>query len=86
MKSTEACVLTGNFPVCAFNNRQDEEIVHKRATDTTSGMLKLVCFVYLVDLVHLASLVQPNKRDRPNKPNNGLPTLADFFSVLPKTR
>ncbi len=32
----------------------------------------LVCFVYLVDLVHWVSFVQPNKRDKPNKPNNGL--------------
>ena len=38
-----------------------------------------VCFVYLVDLVLLVSFVQPNKRD---KPNNGLPTLADFPSIL----
>ena len=28
------------------------------------------------------SLVQPNKRDKPNRPNNGLLTLADFFSIL----
>jgi len=42
----------------------------------------VVCFVYLVDLVHLASFVQPNKRDKPNKPNNGLLTLTDFFSIL----
>jgi hypothetical protein len=33
-------------------------------------------------LVHLGSFVQPNKRDKPNKPNNGLLTLADFFSIL----
>ena len=46
-------------------------------------MLKLVCFVYLL---HLVCLVQPNKRDKPNKPNNGLLTLADFFSVLLETR
>jgi len=48
-------------------------------------MLKLVCFVFLVDLVcfvHLVSLVQPNKRDKPNTPNNGLLTLANFFSIL----
>jgi hypothetical protein len=43
-------------------------------------LVHLVCFVYLVDLV---SFVQPNKRDRPNKPNNGLLALADFFSILP---
>ena len=42
-------------------------------------MLKLVCFVYLV---HLVCLVEPNKQDKPNKPNNGLLLLADFFSVL----
>ena len=35
-----------------------------------------------VCLVHLVSLMQPNKRDKPNKPNNGLLTLADFFSIL----
>jgi len=49
-------------------------------------MLKLVCFVYLADLLHLVSLVQPNKRDRPNKPNSGFLTLVKLFSVLPKTR
>ena len=42
-------------------------------------MLKLICFV---NLVHLVSLVQPNKRDEPNKPSNGLLGLADFFSIL----
>jgi hypothetical protein len=51
----------------------------------------LVCFVYLVHLVYSVSLFQPNKqdkpnkpikRDRPDKPNNGLLTLADFFSTL----
>jgi hypothetical protein len=46
-------------------------------------MLKLVCFVYLV---HLVCLVQPNKRDKPNKSNNGLLTLAGFISVQLKTR
>ena len=35
-----------------------------------------------VDPVHLVGLVQPNKRDKPNKPNNGLLVLADFFSIL----
>ena len=47
--------------------------------------------VYLVGLVYLVSFVQPDRpnrperRDRPNKPdrpNNGLLTLADFFSIL----
>jgi len=42
----------------------------------------LVCFVYLVDLVHLVSFVQPNKRDKPNKPNNDLRMMAGFFSIL----
>jgi hypothetical protein len=50
------------------------------------GMLQLVCFVYLVDLVHLISFVQPNKRDKQNKPNNGLLTLADYFSILLASR
>ena len=48
-------------------------------------LVYLVCFVYLVDLVHLVylvGLVQPNKRDKPNKPNNSLLTLAEFFSIL----
>ena len=44
-------------------------------------MLKLVCFVYLI---HLVCLVQPNKRDKQNKPNNGLLLLAGFFSILKK--
>jgi hypothetical protein len=39
-------------------------------------LVDLVCFVYLVDLVHLVSFVQPDK------PNNGLLMLADFFSIL----
>jgi len=53
--------------------------------------VSLVHLVYLVDLVcfvYLVHLVQPNKRDRPNKPdrpNNGLLTLADFFSILLST-
>jgi hypothetical protein len=38
--------------------------------------------VYLVDLVHLVSFFQPNKRDKPNKPNNGLIILEDFFNSL----
>jgi hypothetical protein len=42
-------------------------------------LVHLVCFVYLVDLVHRIGPVQPNKQ---NKPNNGLLTLADFFSIL----
>ena len=41
-----------------------------------------VDLVHLVCLVHLVGLVQPNKRDKPNKPNNGLLMLADFFSLL----
>ena len=45
-------------------------------------MLSSSHVVCLVHLVYLVNLVQPNKRDRPNKPNNGLLTLADFFSIL----
>ena len=30
--------------------------------------------------------MQPNKRDKPNKPNNGLLTLAHFFSILLETQ
>ena len=35
----------------------------------------------LVCLVHLVSLVQPNKSDRPNRPNEQ-DRLADFFGTL----
>ena len=44
-------------------------------------LVGLVCFVYLVDLVHLNSFVQPNKLD---KPNNGLHTLEEIPNILPK--
>jgi len=33
-------------------------------------------------LVYLVSLIQPNKHDRPNRPNEQ-ERLADFFSILP---
>ena len=36
----------------------------------------------MVDLIHLVYLLQPNKRDKPDKPNNSLLPLADFFSSL----
>ena len=45
-------------------------------------LVYLVCLVYLVSLVYPLSLVPPNKRDRPDRPNNGLLMLADFFSIL----
>jgi hypothetical protein len=45
-------------------------------------MARRVDLVHLVCFVHLVGLVQPNKRDKPNKPNNGLLTLADFFNIL----
>jgi hypothetical protein len=46
--------------------------------------------VFLVDLVYLVGLVQPNKQDKPNKPikrdrpnrPNEQVGLADFFSIL----
>ena len=38
-----------------------------------------MCGTRQVCLVHLVSLVQPNKRD---KPNNRILTLADFFNIL----
>jgi len=41
-----------------------------------------VDLVHLVCLVHLVGFVQPNKRDKPNKPNNSLPMLAGIFSIL----
>ena len=75
--------LTGDSPLLTFNIRQDQDRNYIRAMGRISGtgrMLKQVCFVYLVDLVHLVSLAQPNK------PNNGLLALADFFSVLLETR
>jgi hypothetical protein len=34
----------------------------------------------MIDLVYLVCLVQPNKRDKPDKPNNGLLPLAGFIS------
>ena len=45
-------------------------------------LVSLVHLVHLVDLVYLVGLVQPKKRDKPNKQNNGLLTLEDFFSIL----
>ena len=53
--------------------------------DGHAGLAGRVDLDYLVCLVHLVSLVQRNKPNRPNKqdkPNNGLVTLADFFSIL----
>jgi hypothetical protein len=44
-----------------------------------------VDLVHLVCLVHLVGVDQPNKRDKPNKPNNGLLLLAVFFSILPNS-
>jgi hypothetical protein len=44
-------------------------------------LVGLVCFVYLIDLVHLDSFVQPNKLD---KPNNGLLQLEEISNILPK--
>jgi hypothetical protein len=40
--------------------------------------MSLVYLVHLVCFVHLVGLVQPNKRDKPNNPNNGLLTLVDY--------
>ena len=42
----------------------------------------MVYLVHLVCFVHRVGLFQPNKRDKPNKPNNGLIRLADFFNSL----
>jgi len=41
-----------------------------------------VDLVHLVCFVHLVGLVQPNKRDKPNKPNNGFLLMEYFFSIL----
>jgi hypothetical protein len=46
------------------------------------GLVYLVDPVHLVCFVHLVGLVLPNKRDKPNKPNDDLLPLADFFSIL----
>ena len=46
------------------------------------GHARQVDLVHLVCLVHLVGLVQPNKRDKLNKPNNGLLALADCVSLL----
>ena len=65
-------VLAGcGNPTLALQNFEGPHVWHKP-----------VCLVHLVCFVYLVSFVQPNKRDRPNKPNNGLLTLADFFSIL----
>jgi hypothetical protein len=42
----------------------------------------VVHLVHLVCFVHRVGLLQPNKRDNPHKPNNGLLTLAIFFYSL----
>jgi hypothetical protein len=41
----------------------------------------VICEVCLVHLVYFDGLVQPNKQDKPNKPNEQ-DGLADFFSIL----
>ena len=41
----------------------------------------LILSGYLVCLVHLVCLMQPNKPDRLNRPNEQ-DRLADFFSIL----
>jgi hypothetical protein len=52
-------------------NRYDKHAGSQNITQDFSplqGAAKLVdpvCFVYLVDLVHLVSSVQPNKREQP---------------------
>jgi hypothetical protein len=45
---------------------------------TFRSRLHLVCFVYLVDLVHLVGFVQPKKPNKRDKPNNSLLPLAGF--------
>ena len=44
--------------------------------------LAFLCLVNLASLNYPVGLGQPNKRDKPNKPNNGLLGLAGFFSIL----
>jgi hypothetical protein len=56
----------------AKENRYDERADSQNITQDFSplqGKAKLVNLVCLVDLVHLVSFGQPNKRDKPNKPN-----------------
>ena len=55
---------------------------HRAGRARKVDLVYLVCLVYLVSLVYPLSLVPPNKRDRPDRPNNGLLMLADFFSIL----
>jgi nitric oxide reductase large subunit len=43
---------------------------------------RLVDMAHLVSLVYPVGLVQPNKRDRRDKPSNGVLMLADYFSIL----
>ena len=49
-------------------------------------LVHLVCFVYLVDLVHLVSFIQLNKRDKPNKLNNGLLLLGPQMDDVSHTQ
>lgn len=44
---------------------------------------ELIWFIWFVLFFWLVSFnKKPDKQDRPNKPNNGLLMLADFFSIL----
>jgi hypothetical protein len=50
-----------------------------------AGPVRLVCFVHLVSLVYSLSLVQPNKRDKPNKLENQ-PTAPVLHVLLVSLR
>ena len=45
------------------------------------GPARPVWSIWFVSFIFVG-LAQPNKQDKPNKLNNGLLTLADFFSIL----
>ena len=66
---------TGTLAGCgkAVSAQQNFEGLHVWNKPGLSG--------YLVCLVHLVSLMQPNKPDRSNRPNKQ-DRLADFFSIL----
>jgi hypothetical protein len=50
-------------------------------------LIWFVLFIWLIWFIWLLSFNQkPDKLNRPDKPNNGLPLPADLFSILLETR
>jgi hypothetical protein len=63
-------------------------VCHNRRTtsrDAQKGCPLRVWFVWFIWSIWFVLLLDPEKPNKPNKrdrPNNGLLTLADFFSIL----